>query len=141
MSDDRRRARSIADELAEALTTTPTLPRDSVATALARRYAEALDDCFDALSGDNAAEDEASAARTVLEISRLGARLEAMLDRLGMAPSARPAVPNGGGPGDPSVAARALDALERDAAAGAPASGVDYTAAVDPAVAEADTVD
>jgi hypothetical protein len=144
---------TIGGDLDAALESTPVLPRDAVAVMLARRYAEALDDCFDALAGvarpcprcrttydeGDAVEDGAAHARVVLEISRLGGRLEAMLDRLGMAPSARPAVPGGGGGiGGPTPAGAALSQLERDAAAGAPASGVDYAAHVDPAVTGAD---
>jgi len=132
---------TISGELDEALESTPVLPRDSVAVALARRYANALDDCFDSLINDEAAEDGAAHARVILEISRLGGRLEAMLDRLGMSPAARPAVPTGGGGGGPSPAGVALEQLERDAAAGAPTSGVDHTAFVDPAVTEADSED
>jgi hypothetical protein len=132
---------TIGGELDEALQSTPTLPRDSVAVALARRYASALDDCFDSLINDEAAEDGAAHARVILEISRLGGRLEAMLDRLGMSPAARPAVPTGGGADVPSAARAALEQLERDAAAGAPTSGVDYAAVVDPAVTEADAED
>lgn len=132
---------SIGGELAGALESTPVLPRDAVAVALARRYADALDDCFDELINGDAAEDGAAHARVVLEISRLGGRLEAMLDRLGMAPSARPAVPGGGGKDGPTAAGAALEQLERDSAAGGPASGVDYAAHVDPAIAEADAAD
>jgi hypothetical protein len=132
---------TIGGELATALETTPVLPRDAVSVALAKRYADALDDCFDQLVNGDAAEDGAAHARVVLEISRLGGRLEAMLDRLGMAPSARPAVPGGGGQGGPTAAGAALSQLERDGAAGAPTSGVDYAAHVDPAVTEADAED
>lgn len=133
---------TIAGDLDDALETTPRLPRDAVTVALARRYAGALDDCFDALVNGDAAEDGAAHARVILEIARLGARLEATLDRLGMAPSARPAVPGGsGGSSGTSAAGAALEQLERDSGAGAPASGVDYTAAVDPSVEEADAVD
>lgn len=147
---------TITGDLDESLDTTPRLPRDAVTVALARRYAAALDDCFDELIGvarpcprcratydeGDAVEDGAAHARVILEISRLGARLEATLDRLGMAPSARPAVPGGaGGIGGTSSAGAALEQLERDSGAGAPASGVDYTAAVDPAVADADALD
>jgi hypothetical protein len=146
---------TISADLDESLGTTPVLPRDAVTVAIARRYAAALDDCFDELVGaarpcprcrqvyddGDAVEDGAAHARVVLEISRLGARLEATLDRLGMSPGARPAVPGGGGMSGPTAADSALSQLERDAAAGAPASGVDYTAEVDPAVTEADAAD
>jgi hypothetical protein len=133
---------SIEGALEAALETTPRMPRDGVAVQLALRYAEALDDAFDALvGGDDAAEDGAAHARTVLEIARLGSRLEAMLDRLGMAPSARPVLPTGGGESGGDPASGELDRLRSDAAAGAPTTGVDYAAAVDPAVAEADAED
>jgi hypothetical protein len=128
---------TISGDLDESLETTPVLPRDAVSVGLARRYAAALDDCFDALVEFEAAEDDAVHARVVLEITRLGGRLEAMLDRLGMAPSARPAVAGAGGTSGPSAAASAVEQLQRDRAAGAPTSGLDYATTVDPAVAEA----
>lgn len=132
----------IHDALLAALETTPVLPRDQLAVAMATRYAERLDDLFDLSWSEDAEEAGAAHARVTLEITRMGARLEAMLDRLGMAPSARPVVPAGGGErGGTSPEAAALDQLRRDAAAGAPASGVDYASAVDPAVAEADAED
>lgn len=117
------------------------MPRDTVAVALALRYADALDDCFDDLVNGDAAEDGAAHARKVLEIARVGQRLEAMLDRLGMSPSARPAIPPNGADrgGDPASAD--LERARADAAAGAPSSGIDYAAAVDPSVAEADAED
>lgn len=133
---------TILSALEEALESTPVLPRDQLATALLRRYAAALDDSLDALDDVDAAEDAATHARIVLEIARLGARLEAMLDRLGMAPSARPVVPSdGGGRDGQTPEAASLEQLRRDAAAGTPASGIDYAAAVDPAVTEADAAD
>lgn len=131
----------IHDALLVALETTPVLPRDQLAVAMATRYAERLDELFDMEAGDDAAESGAAHARITLEITRIGARLEAMLDRLGMAPAARRAV-TGAGEGAGSDPARgALEQLRSDAAAGAPASGVDYAAGVDPAVAEADAED
>lgn len=131
---------SISVQLDDALATTPRLPRDAVTVALAYRYANVLDDCFEALVGDDAIEDPAEHARKVLEIARLGQRLEATLDRLGMSPSARPAVTGSGGEVvDPATGE--LDRLRADAAAGAPSSGLDYAAAVDPAVTEADAAD
>jgi hypothetical protein len=132
---------SVEGALEEALETTPLLPRDLAARQLALRYAETLDDLFDSLVNGDAAEDGAAHARVILEIARVGARYEAMLDRLGMSPGARPVIPNGGAPGGTSPDAGRLDQLRRDAAAGAPTSGVDYAAAVDPAVAEADAAD
>jgi methylphosphotriester-DNA--protein-cysteine methyltransferase len=142
---------TIAADLAESLRTTPVLPRDAVTVALAQRYAAALDDCFDELIGagrpcprcraeyddSDAAEAGAAHARIVLEINRLGARLEATLDRLGMSPGARPAVRGAEGQTEHDPARAALEQLERDTAAGAPNSGVDYAAALDPAVAAA----
>jgi hypothetical protein len=133
---------SIEGALEQALETTPLLPRDITARQLALRYAEALDEAFDALVAVECAEDGAAHARKVLEIARLGQRLEVMLDRLGMTPAARPVVPNeGGSRGGSSPESDSLDQLRRDAAAGAPNSGIDYAAAVDPAVTEADAED
>lgn len=132
---------TIYGELERSLESVPRLPRDAASISLALRYAGALDDCFDVLTGADASEDPAHHARVVLEISRLGGRLEAMLDRLGMAPSARPLTREEGGPGATDPASRALDALRADSASGYPGAGVDYTAAVDPAVTEADTWD
>jgi hypothetical protein len=132
---------TILSDLEDALATTPRMPRDGMAVALLYRYARALDDCFDDLTSPDAVENGAAHARVVLEITRLGARVEAMLDRLGMSPAARPMIPGPGGErgGDPASAE--LDRLRSDAAAGAPTTGVDYTAAVDPAVTEADSED
>lgn len=133
---------SLAVQLDDALATTPRLPRDLVTVALAYRYALTLDDCFDDLISDKAMEDPAEHARKVLEIARIGARLETTLDRLGMSPSARPAVTGaGGGESGPTAESRSLEQLRSDAASGAPNSGVDYAAGVDPAVTEADTED
>ena len=132
---------TIAGDLDVAFLTTPTLPRDVVTKTLALRYAQTLDDCFDALIDGDAAEDPAAHARVILEIARLGQRLEAQLDRLGMAPSARPAVTGNGGESVVDPASGVLDRLRADAVAGAPTTGVDYAAAVDPAVTEADTED
>jgi hypothetical protein len=131
---------TIGPDLRLSLESTPRMPRDAVAVALALRYADALDDAFDELINGDAAEDGAAHARKVLEIARLGQRLESMLDRLGMAPSARPAVPNGGERGGDPASAE-LERARADAAAGAPSSGIDYAAAVDPAVAEVDAAD
>jgi hypothetical protein len=132
-------APSILTDLDASLESTPRLPRDAIAVTLARRYARALDTCLDDLERVECQEDAAAHARKVLEIARLGQRLEGMLDRLGMAPGSRPALKGGESGGDPASAS--LEQLERDAAAGAPASGVDYTAGVDPAVTEADAED
>jgi hypothetical protein len=134
-------APSVLTDLDAGLETTPRLPRDVVAVTLARRYARALDVCLDELDKDDAIEDPAHHARKVLEIARLGQRLEGMIDRLGMAPGARPNVPGNPNGGERDPASTALDALRADAAAGAPASGVDYAAGVDPSVTEADPED
>jgi hypothetical protein len=132
---------SIEDAYAAALESTPRLPRDGAAVQLGLRYAEALDEMFARLANDaDTIEDPATHARVILEITRIGGRFEATLDRLGMTPGARPAATLGGA-GGPTAEGAALDALRRDAASGAPASGVDYTAAVDPAVADADAED
>ena len=135
-------APSVLTDLEASLESTPVLPRDRVAVTLARRYARALDVCLDELDSEVAIEDPAHHARKVLEIARLGQRLEGMLDRLGMAPGSRPLVPDGSsGRGGGSPEADKLDVLRRDSAAGAPASGVDYAAGVDPSVTEADAED
>ena len=133
---------TILGDLDGALETTPRMPRDAVAVALAKRYAEALDDCFDQLVNDvECVEDAAAHARKVLEIARLGQRLEGMLDRLGMAPGARPAALNSQGVAGDDPESASLARARADVDAGAPASGIDYAAAVDPAVTEADTED
>lgn len=132
---------TIGGDLRQSLETTPVLPRDRATIALAKRYADALDDCFDDLLNGEAAEDGAEHARKILEIARVGARLEAMLDRLGMSPSARPAVTGSGGETVVDPATAELERLRADAAAGAPTTGLDYAAAVDPAVTAADTED
>jgi hypothetical protein len=146
---------SVYGDLVDALKTTPVLPRDLVTVALARRYAATIDDLFDELVGasrpcprcrvvydeGDAIEDGAEHARKILEIARIGQRLEGLLDRLGMAPSARPAVPQSGGEAGGDPTSGELDRLRSDAAAGAPTTGIDYAAAVDPAVTDADTED
>jgi hypothetical protein len=134
-------APSVLADLDQALETTPRLPRDLVTVTLARRYARALDLCLDQLESDDAIEDAAHHARKVLEIARLGQRMEGMLDRLGMAPGARPAVPGNPNGAERDPQSSALDQLRTDAAAGAPTSGVDYAASVDPSVTDADTAD
>ncbi len=133
---------SVEAALEAALESTPRLPRDAATVQLALRYAELIDDLFERLVSDAMEEDGAAHARTVLAIARTGARLEATLDRLGMAPSARPILPQNGGQADGrSPEVDQLDVLRRDAAAGGPASGVDYAAAVDPSVTAADAED
>lgn len=128
--------------LLDALETTPRLPRDVAAVALALEYATILDDATDRLrdAGEGEAEDGKDFGRMIAVIARVGPRYEAMLDRLGLSPGARPATRDGEGiGGDPASAA--LERARADAAAGAPASGIDYAAAVDPAVTEADAAD
>lgn len=121
-----------------ALITAPHLPRDLAAVQLARTYADMLDDALDRLAERAEEEDDGSRAfaRVVAVIAKIGPRYEAVLDKLGMSPGARPAV-RGGEPHGVDPAAAALDDL-RD---GAVADGVDYSAVVDPAVAEADAAD
>lgn len=89
-------ATSLRAALDDALASTPHLPRDRAAIALARRYADLLDDATDRL--DDAAEVLADTdgqdgardfGRMVTVIIRLGPRLESVLDRLGMTPGAR----------------------------------------------------
>jgi hypothetical protein len=128
--------------LLEALETTPRLPRDLAAVKLALHYADLLDDATDRLSdaGEGEAEDGRDFGRMVAVITRVGPRYEAMLDRLGMSPGARPVTRDGESHGGDPASAE-LDRLRADSAAGAPASGVDYAAFVDPSVTEADTED
>lgn len=129
---------SLAGDFREALETTPRLPRDAATAALGEMYADALDDMFDRLRNDpDTNEDPATHARVILEITRIGGRLESIMDKMGMTPGSRPLVDKPGGVGGDPASDR-LDQQRADAAAGAPTSGIDYTAAVDPAVTEAD---
>lgn len=136
-------ATSLRAALDAALTTTPVLPRDAAILALARQYADLIDDATARLS-DAAEDDEArDFARMVATIARLGPRYEATLDRLGMSPGARSATRNGdpqGVNGGPDPGSVALDRLTGGSAAG-PAAGIDYTAFVDSAVKAAHTGD
>jgi hypothetical protein len=118
----------------EALRTAPHLPRDVAAVHLARTYAGMLDDATDRLTEHGEEHDEQSRdfARVVAVIAKIGPRYEAVLDKLGMSPGARPAV-RGGEPHGVDPSASALDELRN----GAAAAGVDPAAYVDPAVAAA----
>jgi hypothetical protein len=129
---------TITGDLERSLETTPRLDRDAAAVTLAIRYAQALDDLFDRLGYDESEEDAAHHARTVREIDAMGRRLEAMLDRLGMAPGARPVVPRGGALTDDAASA-ALESLRSDP--GTAPAGIDLAAVVHPAVTAADTAD
>lgn len=134
-----RRPGGVENAFTAALETTPRLPRDAAYVQLGLRYAETMDDLFDALATDpDAAEDRATHARVILEITRIGARFEACMDRLGMSPGSRPVIPNPGGERGQSPEASSLQSLRDGITAGFPAPGLDYAAAVDPAVAEAD---
>lgn len=127
---------TILSKLRISLRTTPRLPRDTATVELALRYAALLDDLFVRLDEHEAVESGAHHRRVIMEIDTIGKRLDAVLDRLGMSPGARPAVREADPGGDPDSAT--LDALRYDAAGGG-AAGVDYTEAVDPTVAETDT--
>jgi hypothetical protein len=136
VTSDDARAPSIVAAVERSLEDTPRLPRDGAAVELARLYATLIDDAVDRLS--DAAEDDQARdfARMTITVERAGRRLESVLDRLGMTPAARPATRGGdphGAPPDPARAA--LDALRGGTAA---PPGLDYAAAVDPAVTAAD---
>jgi hypothetical protein len=106
--------------------------------ALARHYADLIDDATDRLFEAEEEDQARDFARMVAIVAKIGPRLEATLDRLGMSPGARPAVRNGGDAGgDPASAA--LERVRSDTAAAS--DGVDYAAAVDPSVAAADVAD
>lgn len=127
---------SLRGALAAALESAPYLPRDRAAVALAFRYADLIDDAQDRI--EQAEDDDESRAygRYVTVVAKIGPRLEAVLDRMGMTPGARPAVPGGVPHGAaPDPRASALEHLERSA--GTPAAGLDPSALVDPAVAAA----
>ncbi len=111
----------------------PRLPRDRAAVAALRLYATLLDDAVDRIS--EAAEDDEARdfGRMVTAVSKIGPRLERMFDMLGMAPGARPQLPETGPPGgDPQQ--EAFDHLR----AGTTPAGFDHGALVDPSVTEAD---
>lgn len=119
----------------QAVASAPHMPRDVAMVHLARQYAAMLDDAFDRM--DDAAEqgDEESRvfARVVGLVAKIGPRYEAVLDKLGMSPGARPAV-RGGEPHGVDPAATALGQLRDGDGA---AAGLDPTAYLDPAVAQA----
>ena len=134
---------SLTTSLRKALDSTPRLPRDRAAVRLAMHYASLLDDLFDRLDevGEHRDDDgrDSSVAdinRLTSMISKIGPRYEATLDKLGMAPGARPAL-RGGDPAGVTPAAAALGALQR----GHAPPGLDPGAAVDPAVTAADAGD
>lgn len=106
---------TIHSKLLKSLETTPVLMRDLVSVELALAYAEKLDGLLVRLGEEEALDSAAHHKRVITEIDIVGRRLEAMLDRLGLSPAARPAVPSGGGPAVPDPTAAALDGLVRDA--------------------------
>ena len=121
--------------LRASLRSTPRLERDAATVELALAYARQFDVLGAALAEIDPVESSVAHRRAVASYKDIGRMLEATLDRLGMSPGARPAVRDGGQVGgDPDSAA--LDRLRADAAAGT--AGVDYAAAVDPAVTAAD---
>ncbi len=108
------------------------MDRDAATVELALVHARQLDVIAAALTELDPVENSVGYRRAVASYKDIARMLEATLDRLGMSPAARPArrgEEEAGG--DPDSAA--LDRLRADAAAGT--AGVDYTAAVDPAVA------
>ena len=125
---------SLRAALDHSLASTPHLPRDRAAVALARRYADLLDDATDRMDdaaetmdhtvGEDGARDF---GRMVTVITRIGPRLESVLDKLGMTPGARRGDGAPNVPDDP--AAVALANLRAEYAA-----RLDLTAPVDPAV-------
>lgn len=129
---------SLRAALVASLESTPHLPRDRAMIALALRYADMIDDAQDR-AGEADDDDQArNVARMIGLVAKIGPRLEAVLDKMGMSPGARPAT-TGGAPlngTDPGSAALAGLQAGRP---GSPAPGIDYAAAVDPAVTEADT--
>lgn len=124
----------MADAVDRSLGDLPHKPRDLAALELLRTYADLLDDAIDRLGESDEEENPRDFGRMVMAVSKIGPRLEAMLDRLGMAPGARPSTPEGDAHGDPD-AAGALDQLEQDAAARA--DGLSAAPLVDPAVTAA----
>lgn len=125
---------SLSAALQTALADTPHLPRDRAMIALAVRYAALLDDATDRLQeaadtmADTDGQDGArDFGRMITVVTRLGPRLEAVLDKLGMSPGSRRADGSTHVPDDPAAAA--LGDLRA-----AFAARVDLAAAVDPAV-------
>jgi hypothetical protein len=136
--DDGPEATSLRAAFDEAIRTAPHLPRDVAMVVLARRYADTLDDAYDRL--EEASEDEEEQPRNfgrmVAIIAKIGPRYEAVLDKLGMSPGARPAS-RGGDPHGVDPAAAALAELQ----SGSSPPGLNPAAYVDAAVAEADAGD
>jgi hypothetical protein len=131
---------SLRAALVAALEDAPYLPRDRAAVALALRYADLLDDAQDRVEQADDDDESRAYGRYVAVVAKIGPRLEAVLDRMGMTPGARPAVPGGSPHGSaPDPRAVALEQLQQSA--GAPAPGIDPAAFVDPAVEEADAGD
>lgn len=123
---------SILTAVERSLEDLPRLDRDDAAVEALRLYATLLDDAVDRMS-DAAEDDEArDFNRMVTAISKIGPRLERMIDLLGMAPGSRPTAPKdphaGGDPQD--------DFLEQLRAT--LATGFDPAATVDPTVTAAD---
>lgn len=123
---------TIVSRLRAALKDTPRLPRDEATVHLALEYAALLTDLLTKLEEPEATENPSEHRRVIMSIDTIGRRLDACLDRLGMSPGARPPARDAEPGGDP--ASDALDALRTDASAPA---GIDYSPAVDPAVAAA----
>lgn len=131
---------SLRSALIASLESTPHLPRDRALIALALRYADMIDDAQDRL-GEAGDEDEArDLGRMIAIVAKIGPRLEAVLDKMGMSPGARPATGGGAPLNGTDPGSTALAALQ-SGRPGSPAPGIDYAAAVDPAVTEADTED
>jgi hypothetical protein len=127
---------TISSRLRAALRSTPRLDRDAATVELALAYAKQLDRLFIRLSERDAVDSPTHHKRVITEIDIMGRRLQAILDRLGMSPAARRVMRDGGQAVGGESDSAALDGLRADAAAGA--AGVDYAAAVDPAVTAAD---
>jgi hypothetical protein len=114
------------------------MERDAAMVELALQYARHMDAVSSAMEDLDPIDNPVDYRRAVASYKDLGRMLQEALDRLGMNPAARPVRPAGSEVGgDPASAA--LDGLRSDAAAGV--VGVDYAAAVDPAVTEADAGD
>ena len=138
MTPDRPRFTSMHDAFCQAVEEAPTLPRDLALIALANRLAERIDAVDDEITEGAVAEGRGvvsmEGVRDKLIKNYLGT-----LDRLGMTPAARTSQRGveGGPVGAPDPSAVALAHLQRGAQPGAAAVGVDYAAAVDPAVTDA----
>ena len=120
---------TILSKTRAALRDTPRLPRDSATVELALKYAALLDDLFVRLDEHESVESSTEHRRVIMNIDTIGRRLDAVLDRLGMSPGARPPARDAEPGGDPANAA--LDAQRADATAPA---GIDYSPALDPSV-------